>query len=90
MTMLQPIPRTQKGKRMYEIEDGIEVPVISRAKYPWREMAVGQSFFVKNRSGDGRRTHQHMCSVAWAAKKRLGMKFSTRRVEGGVRVWRLE
>ena len=73
---------------MYEIERGVEMPVIKKtAKYPFKELAVGDSFFVPDEAGmSGRRMH----STAYNYGKRYGMKFVARRVEGGMRVWRQE
>ena len=73
---------------MYEIERGVEMPVIKKtAKYPFKELAVGDSFFVPDADGlSGRRMH----STAYNYGKRYGMKFVARRVEGGMRVWRQE
>lgn len=54
-------------------------------KYPeFREMEVGDSHFYKHQNGDG--------LAATAAKVygyRNGKRFSSRSVEGGVRVWRI-
>ena len=73
---------------MYEIERGIEMPVVkTKAKYPFRDLAVGDSFFVP----DGEvASSKRMHSTAYNYGKRYGMKFVARRVEGGVRVWRQE
>lgn len=62
------------------------VPLKPRAKYPWRDMKVGDSFLVKH--------VRVRCvrSMASAAAKRTGRKFSVRRDDdtGGVRVWRVK
>ena len=73
---------------MYEIERGVEMPVMKvKAKYPFKDLAVGDSFFVPDADGlSGRRMH----STAYNYGKRYGMKFVARRVEGGMRVWRQE
>ena len=56
---------------------------VPRGRYPWRAMEVGDSFFVQT----GARSSV-LPQAAHEAGKRLGMKFSVRRVEGGLRVWR--
>lgn len=73
---------------MYEIERGVEMPVMkTKAKYPFRELAVGDSFFVPDEDiANNKRMH----STAYNYGKRYGMKFVARRVEGGMRVWRQE
>ena len=47
------IGKTQKVKTMFQIEDNVPVPAISRRgrggeTYPFEQLAVGQSFFVAN------------------------------------------
>jgi hypothetical protein len=54
------------------------------AKYPWRVMQVGDSFFVPNIKSPT------LAGSSNAAAKRLNMKFTVRAVEGGVRVWRVK
>jgi hypothetical protein len=55
-------------------------------KYPWRDMAVGDSFFVKNQ------TTQQISSTArsWGERQTPPIKFSTRTENDGVRVWRIK
>lgn len=72
----------------YEIESGGEVPQDvwrpSRRKYPFPDMEVGQSFFAA-----GATTKQINGSMQrW--KRVLGRRFAIRKVDGGVRVWRIE
>ncbi len=52
------------------------------ALYPWRQMEVGDSFFVAGK------TQANFGSHVFQSGKRLGKKFAVRTVEGGVRVWR--
>jgi hypothetical protein len=51
-------------------------------KYPFREMAVGDSFFYHN-------PRQIRVAAAMFAKRHPGYKFTTRKVDGGIRVWRI-
>ena len=55
------------------------------AKYPWKTMEVGQSFYL---AGGNLDTMRSGCS---SAGKRLNRKFVARRADrdGGIRVWRL-
>ena len=72
----------------YVIEDGIPLPKRkggpgSKPKYPFRQMDVGDSFLCRD---------VNQKTLSWAARicsKRHGMKFATRKVDGGVRVWRI-
>lgn len=72
------------------VEKGIPVPddIDQRSKYPWKDMDVGDSFFVEN--GD----KKTISSVAHGAGKRLKRKFRAKDdvTDGvaGIRVWRTE
>ena len=50
-----------------------------KGTYRWREMEVGDSFFVEGRSTIG---------VAPPDLLKRGWKFESRTVDGGIRVWR--
>ena len=73
---------------MFKIEHKIPMPKRrggSRpAKYPFREMKVGDSFFVPDVK------IYSFASQASLWGKKLGAKFSCLTVEGGVRVWRVK
>ena len=75
----------------YEIEDGIPLPEkraprgIS-AKYPFAGLAVGQSFFAR----DGKTNCLSACARAWAKRNDAAARFTVRKVDGGVRVRRVE
>lgn len=61
------------------------VPLRSPRKvYPWGKMAVGDSFFVPEVKVTS------VTSSATLAGARMGMKFTCRSVDGGVRIWRIE
>ena len=51
-------------------------------KYPWMKMEIGDSFFVEGS------TSVRFNGTKYAAQKQTGRKFTIRRVEGGIRVWR--
>lgn len=71
---------------VYEIETGIDIPKrtnVGASKYPWELMDTNESFLVPNGNVKSLRT------VAYAAGKRLNMKFTARQVDDGVRVWRV-
>jgi hypothetical protein len=69
-----------------EIDKNIPAPDPSRrggAKYPWRQMEVGDSFFVADV------TTNNLGTAAQQVGKRMGATFTTRKVDGGARVWRI-
>ena len=71
-----------------EIKIDRNVPVprsISRAKYPFGELEVGESFLIP-----GKRTVDISGTIGLARVKFRPWKFASRTVEGGVRVWRIE
>lgn len=71
----------------FKIEKGIALPQCNRAGfYPWQKMKVGDSFFVKDITG------QKVFSAASQFGKRQSpkWKFSYRSMDGGIRVWRIK
>ena len=66
-----------------KIDNNIPVPAKRRnMKYPYKDMAINDSFFVENV------TIQLMCNLNYRASKKYGGKYLARSEEGGVRVWR--
>ena len=70
---------------MFKIDKGIPVPTKSGRvpKYPWREMEVGDSFFVPGM------TAASAAAGCLGAKKATGWTFRYRTVDGGARIWRV-
>ena len=66
----------------FKIETGFPIPVTSKAKYPWAEMKVGDSFFVPAKVPSD-------INVTGAILN-TGFKFIRRSVDDGVRVWRVK
>lgn len=64
-----------------DVEKDVPVPE-ARKRYPYREMEVGDSFFVE---GGG---IQNVCNQNYRMGKKLGMSFIARKEAEGVRVWR--
>jgi hypothetical protein len=56
---------------------------IRRYTYPYKDMDVGDSFFV----ADGKLPTIN--NANYRASKLLGWKFSARKQDGGIRVWRI-
>ena len=69
---------------MIKIDKNIPVPPARLShRYPWLEMEIGDSFFTANLS------HGNMGTQAARAGKRHNREFVTRKVDGGIRVWRV-
>ena len=68
---------------MIAIEKGVPIPVGRRSKYPWRDMEVGDSFFVRGK------TSATLNGARVNAQNGTRFKFKLKNVEGGVRVWRV-
>lgn len=71
---------------MFKIEKDVPMPKsrTSRSKYPFALMEVGDSILVGNDKEKNAR------SACWTYGSRTGKKFSAIKVDGGVRVWRVE
>jgi len=70
----------------FTIESNIPMPdpkMGRKPKYPWRQMKVGDSFFVPDRKTN------FIAGIAWNQTRRHGTKWACRAIDGGVRVWRM-
>lgn len=56
-----------------------------RKKYPFDQMEIGDSLFVQAAAGE---VQSVQTSLLGAALRHKPMKFATRQVPGGVRIWR--
>jgi hypothetical protein len=70
---------------MFDIEKGIEMPRSKKekTKYPFSTMVIGDSVLFE--------VDTFQCppvKVAMNYARRNGKKFSSRKVEGGIRIWR--
>ena len=74
----------------FKIEDGVPIrhAYSGRAmKYPFKELQVGQSFYVPL---DGHKSvYTLQCSLLTCARQ-AGIKVTTATDDNGVRVWRIE
>lgn len=71
---------------MYEVEKGHPVPKDRRRwKYPWRDLEVGDSFFVPKVD----RTLKQMQNVTYCKNRNKAKRFVCRPIDGGTRVWRV-
>ena len=70
---------------MYAVEKNVPIPKHDRrrqCKYPWKELGVGDSFYVPN----GNRNSLYAGARNWA--KKLNHKYVCRTEGRGMRVWR--
>lgn len=71
------------------VDHDVPIPVGAKSKrgrppkYPWADLEVGDSFFVK-----GKRPID-LGEITQRMARRTGFRFITRTVQGGVRVWRI-
>ena len=79
---------------MYEIEKNKEIPSPNMgrgAKYPFRKMEPGDSFFVECDMSDKKAANRLRSSILGSSRvgRFKGQKFSTRSTKNGIRVWRV-
>ena len=74
----------------YTIDKKIPIPE-KQSKYPWREMEVGDSFFVEATDHDKGRLQKDLFNSSgyYARRNNAKAKFTTRQMDDGVRVWRI-
>jgi len=72
-------------QQVYEITKDVPLPQpIKRHNYPYRDLQVGESFWVTGIS------LQSICNANLRQSKALSRKFICRKENDGVRVWRVE
>lgn len=79
----------------FVIESGIPLHnrtagVRNSCKYPFREMEIGDSFFVPAEEITVRKLVQRMSTAVSRAARNTGCKFAVRSDDAGVRVWRVQ
>lgn len=71
------------------VENGIAMPEVvrgARVRWPYEVLEVGESFVVP---GEGKNLVVGVCARNKKWGDKLGRRFTAKRVEGGVRVWRV-
>ena len=70
---------------MFTLERGLDIPERKTGpKYPYDQLELGDSFYLEG--GD----LSKLCNANYREWRRTGKKFTARKVENGVRVWRIE
>ena len=80
---------------MFQIESGVEIPPqaqpLRKMKYPFNQLNVGDSFvFPVGPDEDREAVQNRLQSAAANWGRSRGMRFVTRRVPQGIRVWRIK
>ena len=70
------------------IEKNIPIPKI--VKYPFNQMQVGDSVFIKNGKPQGKEAIAARVLANYRRGQGFACKFHIARVEGGIRIWRVE
>jgi hypothetical protein len=85
-----------QGKTKPVIEHNIPIPAhgnVGAVRYPFREMKQGDSFFVRQETGESRKKLSARVRSASAQFRRRStgelVTFTTRMEKNGIRVWRL-
>lgn len=78
----------QTYKYKYQIEKNVPLP--KRRKYPFPEMVAGDSFFVPASVKEVDKIRRRVSVVANGHHKNSRKRFTLRKVEGGIRVWRVK
>jgi hypothetical protein len=77
----------------FVIEKNIPVPAYNpakRRKYPFMYLEVGDSFFVEANGDKFKKIEATIRSSSGHYHKMSGRKFAVKRVDGGLRCWRLK
>lgn len=75
---------------MLTIESDVRCPYRNETIYPFPDMDVGDSFFVRAVPYKLRSVQQMVGQAAKRFGRRSKTRFTTRHVEGGVRCWRVK
>lgn len=75
----------------YEIEKGVPVKGEIRTRYPFADMDPNDSFLVECEEDKRRTVAANLSASARRFREsHYGRRYTVRRVEGGVRCWRVE
>lgn len=82
------------GGDMYEIEKNVPIPPEYRrtreSKYPLKKMAKGDSFLIPVPADAPKESYARAQQSVQSYASRWKIKVTTRKIDGGVRVWRIE
>ena len=74
---------------MFKIEKDVPTPTETQrtAKYPFGKMEVGDSIFISSEESPPSGSYS---ASSYYALRHPELKFTTRKVEGGYRIWRIK
>ena len=82
--------QSEERSQLFAVEKGVPLPARKNGdratKYPFMRMEVGDSFLIPCQGEECRKAQMRVSG----RKPTKGKKFTTRMVEGGIRVWRVE
>lgn len=76
----------------FKIEKNVPFVDAQKDKYPLKDMAVMDSFFIKTDATTEKKLKQNVLAAVSNFKSKeenKAKRFSTRKLEGGIRVWRI-
>jgi diaminopimelate decarboxylase len=75
-----------------KIETGVPVPkkATRKSQYPFREMEIGNSFFVNEKDDVSRIQQKLSAAAAMFCRNNPDYKFKTQSFTTGVRIWRVQ
>lgn len=76
---------------MFKVEKNIPVAEVKYTEeiYPFSSLEIGDSFFVPYDGNDPNYIRRKVFSASCQAGKRHGKKYTGRKLEHGIRVWRI-
>lgn len=88
---MKKLKRAEQEVLRVKIDKGIKIPPSKTHTYPWGEMNVGDSFFIKTIDKDLKKVQNSLLDLSkqYCIRNNVDKKFSTRRIKGGIRMWRI-
>lgn len=71
----------------YKVEKGLKIPEYKNSSKKYPILKVGESFFVPCTDEDKQRIQNNLST---GSRYRREGKYTVRRVDGGIRIWRIE
>ena len=74
-----------------KVENNVPIPQpnTKQSKYPWNKMEVGDCFIVKGKYSHKKQVNIASTANGWAKRNNPNAKFTVRKDEKGIRIWRI-